>query len=64
MVKKAQTIQGCIEEDIVRKKSDIPKNVLSRLEPLPCSGKKIGIGKTFWNQIRANEIEVFGLKMK
>jgi len=55
MVEKAQTIQRCLQEDIVRKKSDVPESVLSRLKPLPCSGKKLGINKTFWNKLRANE---------
>jgi len=51
MVEKARTIQRCLKEDIVRRKSDVSKNVLSRLEPLPCSGKKVGIDRTFWNQL-------------
>ena len=54
MVEKAQTIRRCIEEDIVRKKNDIPKNVLPQLEPLPFSGKKVRIDQTFWNQLNRN----------
>jgi len=54
MVEKAQTIQRCLKEDIVKTRTDLSENLLSRLEPLPCSGKKLEINRTFWNRLRTN----------
>ena len=48
MIENAGTIAKCLNNGIVKERSQISKKIISELEPLPLSGKKTRICNTFW----------------
>lgn len=50
MIQSARTIDRSFDKGIVKKISQIPKSVISQLDPIPFAGKKVRISRTFWGK--------------
>ena len=51
MIQSARTIGRCSDKGILKERTQVPKSIISQLDPLPRAGKKTRIYETFWRKL-------------